>query len=571
MATIPLKEIIFPGEISENTYTIPDIDDTLTQAGEAADAKAVGDEIASLKEDLTVVEGLVVKHPAETYTKLDMRSGTLQANGTYAASTSALGVGYKIPLAPGEKLLISPSYPDGTKLAIRFVAFETGASSGTLTETAKITGNYTYTQPSGKTSLMFNLIYYNSDDTAHWNIKDDFTDTDVVVATTFIEEDIQVAFLPDVDDVQAQVTRQADTLNADTKYLNILDGASTFQDNKFINDAGGVATNSNFCLIDGFFPVKPSTTYKLYRDEPSLYSNAGHNWTFWDKNKTFISYTLSGSAVTSPSNAAFLRFAVYISNTGSATHNDFDPSKVIITEGAEPCFDDIFIKSVSRPSFNGKKWVGIGDSMTEDNFRATYHYWSYIKAETGLSFTNMGVSGSGYMAEGSGNKAFYKRVASMATDADVITIMGGVNDIVLSNNTIGTAADDDTTTICGCVNATIDAIEELYPEHMPLGIISPLPCYCTDTQVNINPYQKPDDETCRMTQFVEQLAIICKHRGIPFLDLFHQSNLRPWNEECNAKYFSCDSAITGDGLHPNGHGHRLFYRQIMDLVQKIVM
>ena len=366
-------------------------------------------------------------------------------------------------------------------------------------------------------------------------------------------------------------TLKAQTI-VDESYNNILHGASTFQDNKFINDRGQVVSNNNFCLIDGYFPVKPNTTYKLYRGEPPLYSNAGHNWTWWNENKQFISYVLSGSAVTSPENAAYLRFGVYISNTGSATHEDFNPSNVVITEDAKPEFDVSFTNSfVTHPTFRGLKWIGIGDSITEANFRATYHYWDYIVAETGLNFVNMGVSGTGYKAEGSGDKAFYKRVPSMATDADIITIFGGVNDIVLSRATIGTETDTGTETICGCVNETLDAIETLYPAHMPIGIISPLPCACVDTTVNLYPLQNPNDDTCRMALFVEQLALICKHRGIPFLDLFHQSNLRPWHQECNAMYFSCDPAKTGDGLHPNGHGHRLIYRQIMDFVQKIAM
>lgn len=47
MATIPLKDITFPG--LDNTYTIPEIDNTLSTVGKAADAKKTGDEIESLK------------------------------------------------------------------------------------------------------------------------------------------------------------------------------------------------------------------------------------------------------------------------------------------------------------------------------------------------------------------------------------------------------------------------------------------------------------------------------------------------------------------------------------------
>lgn len=44
MANIPLKTIKFPG--LENTYTVPQLDDTLAVTGKAADAKAVGDALA---------------------------------------------------------------------------------------------------------------------------------------------------------------------------------------------------------------------------------------------------------------------------------------------------------------------------------------------------------------------------------------------------------------------------------------------------------------------------------------------------------------------------------------------
>ena len=46
MATKPLKSIKFPG--LPDTYTIPQVDSTLSQSGQAADAKAVGDEIEDL-------------------------------------------------------------------------------------------------------------------------------------------------------------------------------------------------------------------------------------------------------------------------------------------------------------------------------------------------------------------------------------------------------------------------------------------------------------------------------------------------------------------------------------------
>lgn len=51
MANKPLQSIKFPG--LPDTYIVPQVDDTLSVEGRAADAKAVGDEINSVKEDLS--------------------------------------------------------------------------------------------------------------------------------------------------------------------------------------------------------------------------------------------------------------------------------------------------------------------------------------------------------------------------------------------------------------------------------------------------------------------------------------------------------------------------------------
>ena len=63
MATIPLKDITFPG--LDNTYTIPEIDNTLSTAGKAADAKKTGDEIDQLKSEFTDLESDGVVPSAE--------------------------------------------------------------------------------------------------------------------------------------------------------------------------------------------------------------------------------------------------------------------------------------------------------------------------------------------------------------------------------------------------------------------------------------------------------------------------------------------------------------------------
>lgn len=58
MANIALKDLQFPG--LNNVYKIPEVDNTLTISGAAADAKKTGDELSDLKQELTQSDGGVV-------------------------------------------------------------------------------------------------------------------------------------------------------------------------------------------------------------------------------------------------------------------------------------------------------------------------------------------------------------------------------------------------------------------------------------------------------------------------------------------------------------------------------
>ena len=57
MANKPLKSVQFPG--LDDTYTIPQVDNTLAVTGAAADSKKVGDELTQLKADFTQLDGKI--------------------------------------------------------------------------------------------------------------------------------------------------------------------------------------------------------------------------------------------------------------------------------------------------------------------------------------------------------------------------------------------------------------------------------------------------------------------------------------------------------------------------------
>lgn len=217
-------------------------------------------------------------------------------------------------------------------------------------------------------------------------------------------------------------------------------------------------------------------------------------------------------------------------------------------------------QSANEHKWNHLKWCCVGDSLTELNIRTDKHYFDYVQEKTGIQVVNMGVSGTGYKNGESSDNAFYQRIVNVPEGCDVVTIFGSGNDG--SSGEIGTPTDTGTTTICGCVNTTLDKLYEKHPT-IQVGIVSPTPWG----------WQTPDDPECFMYKYSNALKSICEIRGIPFLDLFRLSGFRTMkngviNSETHDLLFSKDPV--GNNTHPNELGHKIisghFYHFLTSLI-----
>ena len=210
-----------------------------------------------------------------------------------------------------------------------------------------------------------------------------------------------------------------------------------------------------------------------------------------------------------------------------------------------------------RPAkWAGVKWVCLGDSLTEENTRATKRYHDYVAEATGLTVVNMGIGGTGYKRGEDSSLAIYNRAADVPSDADVVTIFGSGNDLTYIAQ-LGDPSDTGTDTICGCINTTIDTIIARIPA-VSLGIAAPTPWVS----------YPPSETGNSMARYVEALRTICELRSIPFLDLYHASNLRPWTEEGRAACYSKDG---GNGVHPDETGHKLIAPRFKAFLETILL
>jgi lysophospholipase L1-like esterase len=208
----------------------------------------------------------------------------------------------------------------------------------------------------------------------------------------------------------------------------------------------------------------------------------------------------------------------------------------------------------------GKKWAAVGDSLTElipsgANSKTSKHYHHYIAEETGIIAVDMGRSGSGYAKRKDEGLAFFQRIVTAPDDVDVVTIFGSVNDLT-TNMALGDATDNileadtaaEPTTICGHINRAVNVLFAMLPT-VRLGLITPAP-----TKV----YRPFDTDNNLLVDYAKKIVEICHLRGIPCLDLFHCSGLRPWEKVYRDALFSKDiewrmvSLNPGSGVYKDG-------------------
>ena len=241
-------------------------------------------------------------------------------------------------------------------------------------------------------------------------------------------------------------------------------------------------------------------------------------------------------------NASYVSFSAISSDISTTVLEVYTPVTVSISPSI----------NVNNKPLTGKKWVVVGDSLTESNRRATKNYHDYVAEETGVTVVNMGRSGTGYKRSEENELAFYQRILSMPTDADIITIFGSGNDL---SQTLGSVSDTGTDTICGCIHQTIQNLFSIIP-GAKVGIVLPCPWggYPPSTKGN------------KMELYCDALKEIAGYYSIPVLDLYHGSNLRPWDETFKSLYYKRDE---GNYVHPDEDGHALLANKFKMFIQSL--
>lgn len=227
--------------------------------------------------------------------------------------------------------------------------------------------------------------------------------------------------------------------------------------------------------------------------------------------------------------------------------------------------DNGTIGSITMTSpWSGKKWLAIGDSITQANGMANpgpYH--KQIATQLGLTAINGGKGGWGYFNAETGK--YYSLIDSNTIDttADVVTVFLGTNDwyqtpqtVPLTTSNLGQLGDTDkTATFYGAVDYTLKNLATKF-NGKPIGVITPL------IRGNAWPELINPNGNVTLTQVVDAIIKVAKKYQMPVLDLYRESNWNIWDNNFGSVY-------TMDGLHPTVAGHTILARKIVPFLNSL--
>ena len=317
-----------------------------------------------------------------------------------------------------------------------------------------------------------------------------------------------------------------------------------------------------------YYPIIPlkATDYLTFSTQSGNAPESTLDFDFYDASKTFM-----GKASFGPSHGTSR--TIHIGTTFSGLLGacyvrpeqiSSDPVQIELGQTVT-AFEEYVPNSkrvseiVSEGRMDGKTWMVIGDSLTDPTTlgAGVKIYANYVADKTGLTVINKGVGGTGYWRGTDVNKAFYQRIAAFTDPApDIITFFGSFNDLgtdsrgIHGADILGTASDNTADTVGGCINLTLDAAISYAPDAL-LGIIAPTEWqgYYYDTNSRA---------------YVQLLKDIANYRGIPFLNLYTSSNLRPNKSAFRTTYY-----LNADGTHPNTLGHKRFAGLVEQFIKGI--
>lgn len=341
-------------------------------------------------------------------------------------------------------------------------------------------------------------------------------------------------------------------------------------------DSDEIVDFSSFTLAS--LPVKAGSTYRFYCDN---YLKTAFAIAFRSNNSTEIGPVYNRKTVndisfhkdgsfdfTVPQGMSYLIYNVYyesgdfdIRNTTNI--NEYLDEANSVSSILEMPVVDYYARHLIQnldSKLNKKKWLAIGDSITDYSFRPypTYKNFTQQLAEKyNMTVYNYGQSGTGFY----GRFNVADTITQSEDDMDFITMFMGTNDwgniqVVPNNKPLGVFGDTGTSTIAGCMNQAFSGLVTKFP-RTPIYIITPLPRF---DAWGLNP--PLNSQGYKLSELVALIKLYANHYSMRVLDLYYESNFK-----CQTTAMKDIWTVNGDGVHPNDAAHT----KLMPLIENFLI
>lgn len=205
----------------------------------------------------------------------------------------------------------------------------------------------------------------------------------------------------------------------------------------------------------------------------------------------------------------------------------------------------------------GKTLYVDGDSIANGAGSGNYAFGEFLRDKYGMELTKGAVNGATLLVDDTHTNSICKRITQLTGEYDYIIFDGGINDVSqslpLGSKTYHYNGGYDTTTTLGALEQICYYLVTNYFDSKKLFVIVH----------KILTVDNPVIPTKERDAFAEIKDVLIKW-GIPFVDIYNDTNLGAFNSVINNAYFKLNSSGEGDRVHPTKEAYEKFYMPLIE-------
>lgn len=232
--------------------------------------------------------------------------------------------------------------------------------------------------------------------------------------------------------------------------------------------------------------------------------------------------------------------------------------------------------------FYGKKYAALGDSVTYGFIPRNYEGYpgqldSFAKltAEAlGMTFTNYGISGS-TLAYHADRSPMSRRYSELPNDADLITVMGGTNDIRFGI-TLGQMSDRTDATFYGALHVVLGGLYKKYciDQGVTIGKTKKI-IVCTPLKLlqSSSETQGGEGTLVDMSDWVDAIKEVAAYYAMPVMDFYNNSTIVPHIcqtlQGTETGYTGYYNPYITDGTHPTQEAAEIMAEEFIGFLKTL--